>query len=249
MLTFIFIEAKCIFFDNWFFLTFSGKVIYLFFKFPTSSFHNRYVFIFRFYSKNNFIREKPYCYSYTSYFLFNSLAAILVLYKNYSIFVNTFDFFLKKNKNWKKSFKNCRQIVVSSSQKNALKSKKLVIANYISLFLLFGNIPKKILLKKHTSFHRNRGIFFWGYSVRVSGKKFYEFYEYFVKNFLPKIAEYRITKLKMYSYGQKKDIGFNDTSFLDEFSETNLIRVRRKFGFNQVNYLTKKNWINVHPTA
>ena len=97
------------------------------------------------------------------------------------------------------------------------------------------------MLKKHTSFHRNRGIFFWGYSTRVSGKKFYEFYEFYVKKFLFKVSEYRLTKLKMYSYGQKKDIGFKDTSFLDEFSETSLIRVRRKFGFNQVNYLTKTN--------
>ena len=45
----------------------------------------------------------------------------------------------------------------------------------------------------------------------------------------------------MYSYGQRKDIGFNDTSFLEEFSETNLIRVRKKFGFNQIVYLDKKN--------
>lgn len=173
----------------------------------------------------------------------------MILYKNYLLFISTFDLFLKSNRNWKKSFKNYRQIVVSSSQKNVLQSKKSVIANYVSLFLLFGNIPKKILLKKHTSFHRNRGIFFWGYSTQVSGKKFYEFYEFFVKKFLPKIVEYRITKLKMYNYGHKKDIGFNDTSFLDEFSETSLIKVRRNFGFNQVTYLNKKNWINVHPTA
>ena len=45
----------------------------------------------------------------------------------------------------------------------------------------------------------------------------------------------------MYNYGHKKDIGFNDTSFLDEFSETSLIKVRRNFGFNQVTYLNKKN--------
>lgn len=114
---------------------------------------------------------------------------------------------------------------------------------------MFGNIPKKVLLRKHSSFHRSRGIYFWGYSTRVSGKKFYEFYEFFVKNFLLKIVEYRITRLKMYSYGKKKDIGFNDTSFLEEFSETALIRVRRKFGFNQVNYLFQKNWTNVHPTS
>lgn len=234
---------------NRFFVTFARKVIYLFFKLYAPSFYSRGVFRFGISCKNNFIPKKPYCYIYPSYVLFKNLGAVLVLYKNYSFFVNTFDLFLKSNKKWKKSFKNCKQIVVSASQKNVLQSKKSVIANYISLFLLFGNIPKKILLKKHTSFHRNRGIFFWGYSTRISGKKFYEFYEHFVKKFLPKIAEYRITKLKMYSYGQKKDIGFNDTSFLEEFSETNLIRARRKFGFNQVNYLTKKNWINVHPTA
>lgn len=172
----------------------------------------------------------------------------MILYKNYLLFITTYDLFLKSSKIWKKSFKNCRQTVALASQKNVLQSKKTAVANYVSLFLLFGNIPKKVLLRKHSSFHRNRGIFFWGYLTRVSGKKFYEFYEFFIKKFLLKISEYRITKLKMYAYGLKKDIGFSDTSFLDEFSETSLIRVRRKFGFNQVNYLTKKNWVNVHPT-
>lgn len=231
------------------FLTLSGKILYLLFKFCTSVFCNRHIFRYRFYHKNNFVGKSRYYYVCFTYLLFTSLDITLILYKNYSLFVNTFDFFLKSSKNWKKSFKNCRQVVVSSSQKNVLQSKKLAIANYISFFLLFGNIPKKVLLKKHTSFHRNRGIFFWGYSTRVSGKKFYEFYEFYVKKFLFKVSEYRLTKLKMHSYGQKKDIGFKDTSFLDEFSETSLIRVRRKFGFNQVIYLTKTNWVNVHPTT
>ena len=171
----------------------------------------------------------------------------MLVYKNYSCMFNSFDLYLKIGSRWKSYFRKTRQIFVVASQKNVLKNKKEMVPSYLAMFVLFSNLPKKILLRKPCSFHRNRGIFFWGYSARIAGSKFYSFHEFYTRKFLPKISEYKITPLNSYFYGKKGEIGFGDLGFLEEFSETNMLKVKKKFGLKLNLSHFSQNWINVNP--
>ena len=168
-------------------------------------------------------------------------------YRNYAYLLNSFSLYLKTGFYWKKYFQKSRQIIVLTSQKSVLRNKKDLVPNYLALFVLFSNLSRKIALRKPCSFHRSRGIFFWGYSTRIAGNKFYEFQELYARRLLPKILEYKTTPLTGYFYGQKREIGFHDLAFLEEFSETSVLKLKKKFGINLSFYNFAKNWINVNP--
>ena len=165
--------------------------------------------------------------------------------QNYNLLFNSYLFFCKLDKKWVFFLKNLRSSSLTASFKQVASKKELGTISFLTLFIIAGNLPQKISTKKNVSFFRNRGEIFWGYKSKVGGKKFFEFYNIFNKNFLERSIRLELLKVKLSSMS-KRARGISEISFIEEFSEINFFQLKRKFGFNVVFKTKYKNYINIY---
>lgn len=170
-----------------------------------------------------------------------------MLYKTYDYNINMYSLYCKLDNHWKKNWKKNRQVYALSSYKNTLQDKEVSVVSFISLFITVGALPKKICLRKPTSFFRSRSIQFWGYESFVSGKNFYDIMFNIRTNIFKKNFDYGFLKKTGFFFGRKKSIGFPNISILDELSETSFYQYRKKFGVSLKMFPRSKNYINVYP--
>ena len=99
--------------------------------------------------------------------------------------------------------------------------------------------------KKNVSFFRNRDNFFWGYSAFQGNLNFFDFY-FKINNYLIKKAINLsfIKNPRSFFFGKKKDLGFSNSFFFKEFSETSVYRMKSNIGFNFSLRSGGKNYVN-----
>ena len=170
-----------------------------------------------------------------------------MLYKTYNNYLNSYALFCKVDFCWRKLKKDAENSLALASHKNIIKDKNLAVASFAILFLTYGGLPKKLKLKKATSFYRSRAIHFWGYRSFVAGNKFYTLLLNVNKNLLKKNINYGFIEKTDFFFGKKKSIGNSDAIVLDELSETNYFQYKDKFGFSMYFFNKSKNYINIYP--